>query len=148
MLTQEINRHAVVAAIHAEHSDLDISQFLNVTRSFVHKVRELEAPDGNVESVTRRRKHKLRLDTVRTPQSVQQVEDIINEDPSKFIRAISRDLQVSECTIRRILHEDIRYKSYVMRRSQFMPAQTLLHDDARLDVRESASSHNPKHMTT
>ena len=56
--------------------------------------------------------------------SLQQVQEIIDEDLSKSIRAISRDLQVSECTIRRIVHEDIRYKSYVIRRGQFMSAQT------------------------
>ena len=53
-------------------------------RSFVHKVRrDLEASDSNVESVAKRRKHKRRSDTVRTPQFVQQVQDIIDEDPSK-----------------------------------------------------------------
>ncbi|EFN60862.1 hypothetical protein EAG_00186, partial [Camponotus floridanus] len=67
-----------------------------------------------------RKKHEPRSDKVRTPQFVQQVQGIIDEDPSKSIRAISKDLQVSECTIRRIIHEDIRYKSYVMRRGQFM----------------------------
>ena len=71
-------------------------------------------------------KHKPRSDTVRTPQFVQQVQDIIDEDLSKYIRDISRDLQVSECTIRHTVHEDIRYKSYVIRRGQSMSAQTLL----------------------
>ena len=109
-LTHKINRHAVIITIHAKHRHLDISQFFNVAPSFFHKVRrELEASDGNVESVARRRKHKPRSDTVRTPQFVQQVQDIIGEDTS-----IWRNLQVSECTIRRIVHEDTRYKSYVM----------------------------------
>ena len=53
-LTQEMKRHAVIVAIHAKHSDLEISQFLNVAWSFVHKVRrELEASDGNVEVLPR-----------------------------------------------------------------------------------------------
>ena len=56
-LTQKMKKHAVIFAIHAKHSDLEISQFMNVVRSFVHKVRrELEASDGNVESVAKRRK--------------------------------------------------------------------------------------------
>ena len=39
-------------AIHAKQSDLEISQFFNVIRSFVHKVRrESETSDGNVEDV-------------------------------------------------------------------------------------------------
>ena len=47
-LTQEMKRHAVIVAIHANHSDLEISEFFKFARSFVHKVRrELEASDGN-----------------------------------------------------------------------------------------------------
>ena len=122
-----MKRHVVIVAIHAKHSDLEISQFFNVARSFVHKVRrELETSHGNVESVARRRKHKPLSDTVRTPQFVQQVQGIIDEDPSKSIRVISRNLQVSECTIHPIVHEDIWYNSYMMRRGQFMSAQILL----------------------
>ena len=62
-----MKRHAVIVAIHAKHSNLEISKIFNVTRSFVYKVsRELEAFDGNAESVTKRRKHKPRSDTIRT----------------------------------------------------------------------------------
>ena len=123
-LTNKIKRHAIVA-IHANHSDLEISQFFKIARLFVHKVRrELEASDGNVGNVAKRKKHEARSDRVRTSHFVQQVQGIIHENPSKSIRAISRDLQVSECTIHRIVHEDIRYKSYVIRKGQFMSAQT------------------------
>ena len=123
--TQEIKRQAVTVNIHAKHNDFDISQFLNVARSFVHKVpRELETSDGDVERFAKRRTRKPRPDAVKAQTIMQQVQDIIDEEPSKSIRAISRDLQVYECTIRRIVHEDIRYKSYVMRRGQFMSAQT------------------------
>ena len=118
-----MKRHAVIVTINAKHSVQEISQFWNVARSFVHKVlRELEASDGNVESVAKRRKYKSHSVTVITSQFVQQVQTLL----VKSIRAISRALQVSECIIRRIDLEDIRYKSYVMYRGQFMSAQTLL----------------------
>jgi len=91
-LTHEMKRYAVIVAIHANHSDLEMFIFLNLARSFVHKVRrELEVSDDNVESVAKRKKHKARSDTVRTSQFVQQVQSIIDKDPSKSIRAISRD---------------------------------------------------------
>ncbi|KYN01851.1 hypothetical protein ALC62_07323 [Cyphomyrmex costatus] len=109
--------------IHANHSDLEIFQFLKIARSFVHKVcRELEASDDNVESVAK--KHEARSDRVRTSRFVQQVQGIIDDDPLKSIRAIPRDLQVSECIISRNVNEDIRHNSYVMREGQFMSAQT------------------------
>ena len=60
-----------------------------------------------VESIAKRKKHKARSDRVRTLYFVQQVQDIIDEDLSKSIKAISRDLQVSECTIRRIVSTKI-----------------------------------------
>ena len=125
-LTQEIKRHAVIVAITAKHSDLEILQVLNVAWSLVFK----DSPElgicGNMESVVKRRKHKPRSDTVRTPQFVQQVQDIIDEDPSKFISTISRNLQVSICTFRGIIHKDIRFKYNVMRRGPFMSAKILL----------------------
>ncbi|XP_014484223.1 PREDICTED: uncharacterized protein LOC106749367 [Dinoponera quadriceps] len=124
-LTQEMKRHAVIIIIHANHSDLEISRFLKVARSFVNKVRrELEASDGNVASVAKCKKHEARSDKFRTSQFVQKVQGIIDEDPSKSIRGISKHLQVSECTIRRIIHEDLQYNSYAMHRGQFMSAQT------------------------
>jgi len=55
-----------------------------------------------VESVAKRKKHETRSDKVRTSQFVQKVQGIIDEDPSKSIRAIGKDFQVSECTVRRI----------------------------------------------
>ena len=104
-----MKRHAVIVVIHAKHSDLEISQIFNVARLFVQKVRrKLEASDGNVESVAKRDKNKPCSGIVRAPQFVQQVQGIIDEDPSKSIKAISRDLQVSVSTIRTTVHEDIR----------------------------------------
>ena len=86
----------MLSSLYTNHSDLEISQFFNVSRLFVHKFRrELKTSDGNVESVAKSRKHKPLSDTVKTPQFVQQVHDI-DEGPSKSIRAISRDLQLSE----------------------------------------------------
>ena len=56
-LNQEMKRHTVTIAIHMKHSDLEISQFFNITRSFVHKVHpELKASDGNAESIVKHRK--------------------------------------------------------------------------------------------
>ena len=40
------------------------------------------------------------------------------------MRALARELQVDDATIRRVVHEDLRYKSYVMRRGQFLSERT------------------------
>ena len=125
MLTQEMKRHAVIVALTAKHTDLEISNFLNVARSFVYKVRmELEINDGNVSPVAKRKKHFQRSDAIRTPEFIQNVQKIIDEDPGRSMRSIAKGLKVSEWTIRTVVHQDIRYKSYVMRKCQFVSAKT------------------------
>lgn len=120
-LTQEMKRHAVLVALAANHGDSEIADFLNVARSFVFRIRkQLLVSGGNVSSAAKRKKYSPRSDIVRKVEFVQQVQGIINENPSKSMRAIANQLLVSESTIRRVVHEDIRYKSYVMRRGQFM----------------------------
>lgn len=60
MLTQEAKRHATIIAIHASHSDLEITIFLNVVRSFVHEVRiELEDSAENPSSLSKTKLFKI-----------------------------------------------------------------------------------------
>lgn len=47
-----------------------------------------------------------------------------HENPGRSMRSIAKELQVSECTIRTVVHQDIWYKSYVMRKRQFISAKT------------------------
>ena len=124
-VTQEMKRHVVIIAICAKHTDLEISNFLNCARSFVHKVRrELEASASDVETIAKLKRHEECSDITRNTQFVQQVQKIVHESPSKSMGAIARDLNVSEGLIRRVVHEDLRYKSYVLCRGHFMSAQT------------------------
>lgn len=49
MLTQEMKRNVAIVSIYGNHCNLEINNFLNVARSFVHKVWfELETCDGIV----------------------------------------------------------------------------------------------------
>ena len=101
--------------------DPEIATFLNVTRSFIFKVRhELKMGGGDVASVAKRKKHSPRSDTIRTPEFIQQVREVVEDDPSKSMRAIAQQLEVTERTVRRVVNESLRYKSYVMRRGQFL----------------------------
>ena len=92
-----MKRHAVIITICAKHTDLEISNFLNCTRPLVHKVcHELEASDGDTLFVAKRKKHNECSNTIRTIQLIQQIQAIVVENPSKSIRAVTRDLKVSE----------------------------------------------------
>lgn len=107
-----MKRHAVIVSLAARHSDSDIAAFLNVARSFVFKVwKELDAARGDVATVSHRKRHCRRTDIIRTPEFINSVQAAINEEPGKSIRALDRELQVEETTIRRVVHEDFRYKS-------------------------------------
>ncbi|KAM3180249.1 hypothetical protein ACTXT7_016654 [Hymenolepis weldensis] len=43
---------------------------------------------------------------------------MIDENPGKSMRHPARDLQVSEGTIRNVVHQDLGYKSHVLRRGR------------------------------
>ena len=47
----------------------------------------------------------------KTPKFVDEIQSIINNDPNKSIRPISRDMGKSKFLIRQVVHEDIRYYS-------------------------------------
>lgn len=55
MLTQEMKRNVAIVSIYGNHCDLEINNFLNVARSFVHKVWfELETCDGIVSPILKK----------------------------------------------------------------------------------------------
>ena len=57
---------------------------------------------------------------MRTPEFIHKVKLTIDENRGQSMGSIAKKLHVSENTIRKSVHEDIRYKSYVMKRSQFI----------------------------
>ena len=66
------------------------------------------------------KKHSTRFDSMRTPEFIHKVKQTIDENRGQTIRSIAKKLHMSEKTIRRSVHEDIRYKPYVLKRSQFI----------------------------
>jgi hypothetical protein len=63
---------------------MEIARFLKVARSIVNKMRvELEASKWNVSPVAKRKKHAGRLDRKRTPQFIQQVQNMIDDSPER-----------------------------------------------------------------
>lgn len=120
-LTNEMKRHAVIVSLAAGHTDSEIATFLKVARSFVFKVRtELGAAKGDGAEASQRKQVCRRSDSIRNAEFVSRVQSVIDENPGKSMRSLGRELQVDEATIRRVVHEDLRYTSYAMRRGQFM----------------------------
>ena len=92
-VTQERERYAIIITACAEHTDLEISNFLNCTQSFIQKVCcKLRASDGEVGNIVKCKKNEEHLEIIRTPEFVQKVQKIIDEDPLVSMRAIVRKI--------------------------------------------------------
>lgn len=75
----EMKRHSVIVALCAELSDFEIANFLNF---FVHNVQmKLKASGRKVLSASNWKPKCLGI--IRTPQTIQQVQNIIYDDPRK-----------------------------------------------------------------
>ena len=97
MLTNEMKRHTVIVLLKADHGDLEIARFLRVARFFVHKIRkELEKENDYVMSVSKRKKHFTRSNSMRTPKFIHKVEQTIDENRGQSMRSIAKKLHVSE----------------------------------------------------
>ena len=57
---------------------------------------------------------------IKTPKFVNQIQIMINNNLSKSIRSIARDVGMSEFLIRQVVHKDIWYFSYKISNIQFL----------------------------
>ncbi|KAK8374093.1 hypothetical protein O3P69_019943, partial [Scylla paramamosain] len=81
------------------HSRSKISELLKVTEQLVRTVtRELISSDYDCEGAAERKHHSRRSDTARDAEFVTQLRAMVDEDPSRSMRSIARELQVSEGT--------------------------------------------------
>ncbi len=67
----------------------------------------------------KRKQHKKRSDAM-DRAFIMDVERLIQEDPSRSMRAIACELNVSATVVRRVVKEEIKLKSYALKRGQFM----------------------------
>jgi hypothetical protein len=88
------------------------------------KFAELKSEKNNFFSVSKHQKHSKRSDIIRTPEFINEIKENIDDNPRTSMRSLSKKFNVSEKTIRNVVHEDLRYKSYVMRKGQFLSDKT------------------------
>ena len=118
----------MVTGIRAGRTNREIADFNNISYNTVknfareyHKFIEEGGQDDDFD--VKRKQHRRRSDA-HSQEMVDRVQELINEDPGRSMRKIAEDLEVSEFLIRHIVKEDIRYKSYSLRRGQFMTEAT------------------------
>ena len=72
-----------------------------------------------------RKPHKRRSNP-HNQEIVARVQELVDTDPSKSLRAMARELEVSATLVCKIVKEDLLYNSYGLRKGQFMPKATKL----------------------
>ncbi len=60
-----------------------------------------------------RRMHKRRSDACEA-SIVARLQDLVNQDPSRSMRSLARDLDISQFSVRKKMAQDIRYKLYAL----------------------------------
>lgn len=86
MLTQQMNRYTVIAALKAVFSDLEFACFLNVAQSFVKVCKELEVTDGDTTAVAEHGS------SAKNRQII--LKKLNNKNPRKSINAIAQGTEV------------------------------------------------------
>ena len=69
------------------------------------------------------------------------VKELVDTDPSKSMRAMAHELEVSATLFRKIVKEDLQYKSYGLRKGQFMSEATKLRQLKKTKTRLSFLKH-------
>ena len=116
MLTNEMKCYVVFVGLKVDQGDLEIECFLRFARSFVNKVPKMLEKENDNQNV----KKSTCFYSLRTPEFNQKVKQTVDENRGQSMRSISKKLHMTEKIIRRNVHKDIRYKSYVMKRGQFI----------------------------
>jgi len=114
-------RGSIIYGLHAGRTSKQISEFNNIPQRMVYNMKKVYDAENNVTPA--RKKHNKHKDCT-NPEIVHRIQEIINEDPGKSMRYIAREMNMSDVTIRKIVANDIRYKSYALRRAQFMKQHT------------------------
>ena len=128
--THIINRGAIVSGVRAGRTAKEISEFNNIPISTVNKFKKhytdfIDEGNSPEDYDITRKPHKRRSDA-HGNEMVARVQELVDTDPSQSMRSMARELDVSATLVRKIVKEDLRYKSYGLRKGQFMSEATKL----------------------
>ncbi len=81
-------------------------------KNFARKYTNFIKEEGQDEEFDIKRKTLLSVIVMlNSLERVESLQELINEDPGQLMRKIAEDLEISKFLIRKIVKEDIRYKS-------------------------------------
>ncbi len=116
-------RAAIIVALRAGHTPPEIADFLKLPKSTVGDVarRFFAAEESEEGSGCPERKKHVRERLVRSSDMIERLQAMVQEDPGMSMRKMAAILQVNESTVRKLVHEDLRHKSYVLKIRQSSP---------------------------
>ena len=121
-MSSEYDRRAAVdESLHAGHKAKEIIEWFKYPKTMVYNLAKAYEASGDRENFRPERKtHKKRSGTIRTPEFVADVVEIVKENPSKSIRKIAKEMGSSRRTIGRTVKEDLNFRSYELKRRQLL----------------------------
>ena len=98
---------AVIKHYQSRMAHKDIAMALKIHRSTVYRIIDKFKATGS----TQRQSGQGRPRSIRTPQAVKAVRDRIRRNPVRSLRKMSKDMEISTTTMRRIIKDDIGARS-------------------------------------
>jgi hypothetical protein len=128
MSTEEKIQATIITGLHAGRTVSEIVRFNNLKKSTVCDVKQryddFIAGGGLPEEFSSDRNvHRRRSGTL-DATIVAKLLALVDQDPGRSMRSLARELEISEFVVRKKMMQDIRYKSYALRRGQFLSQAT------------------------
>ena len=113
----EIYKYCTARRSHRKHQYKDFRIFRCQSKDSAKDLKkELDGSNGDYEGTAAQKPHSDHSDKKRTSKFVGDIQAMIDNNPNGSVRSIARDMGVSEFLIRQVVHEDICYFSYKMRK--------------------------------
>ena len=114
MSSEYDRRAAVLESIRAGHSPKEIVEWFQYPKTMVYDLAKAYAASDEKDNFTPHHKaHKKRSDVIRTSDFVEDVAEVVKEDPSKSMRKIAMEVGASRRTVERTVKQDLHLKSCV-----------------------------------
>ena len=128
MDSEEKKQVTIVNAFRAGMSAKEIITVLKFKKDIVYTLKKkyddfIAAGGSPDQFVTKRKVYKKHKDNVAIALK-DTVKEMVNRDPGRSMRNMATELNVDEKTIRNIMKKELGYKSYALKRGQFMTEAT------------------------
>ncbi len=111
-----------IVALRADRTPKEISDFLKINLRTVQRVSKVfsDKRQSGKELEAKRKRHDHSQVRKRSKSFLEELHTAINDDPSISFQSLATLMNVSKNTMGKAIHEDLRYKSYVLKICQHL----------------------------